>query len=66
MNGMVWYPSRKEEGKNGGGWCVAHCEKEAMRGGRSSWSEPSKWIPGGGGQFRGPLISGPVRAEQLT
>lgn len=45
---------------------VAHCGKEAMRGGRTSWSEPSKWIPGGGGQFRGPLISGPVRAEQLT
>lgn len=41
---------------------MGHCGKEAMRGGRS---EPSKWIPGGG-QFRGPLISGPVRAEQLT
>lgn len=60
--GTVRYPSRKEAKEWVEERVVGHCGKEAMRGGRS---EPSKWIPGGG-QFRGPLISGPVRAEQLT
>lgn len=63
MNGHGMVSFSKGGGKNGGGWCGSLWEGgDAWR----SWSEPSKWIPGGGGQFRGPLISGPVRAEQLT
>lgn len=45
---------------------MAHCGKETMRGSCTTSNE-SKWIlENGGGHFRGPLISGSVRAEQLS
>lgn len=40
------------------------CGKETMRGGRGTSNKTISMPKIGGGQSRGPLVSGPVRAER--